>query len=100
MARLQRPFTSEGAFSHSQFRIPSNDVHNVDNIKSDTVINERLVAPTQVVVHDISGEEAEYTLDVYGFQLLKHESQEKTFDDEKMIIKEYYKECEEVYKSV
>jgi hypothetical protein len=100
MARLPRLFTSEGAFSHSQCRIPSNHVRNAHNIESDTVVNERPVAPTQVVVHDVSGEEDEYTLDVYGFQLLKHESTEKTFDDEKRIREYYYKECEEIYKNV
>lgn len=75
-------------------------MRNADNIKSDTVINERPVAPTQVVVHDMSGEEDEYTLDVYGFQLLRHKSKEKTFDNEQRIREQYYKECEEVYKNV
>ena len=100
MARLQHLFTWEGVFSHFQCRIPGNDVHNADNTKSDTVTNERPVAPIRVVVHDMSCEEDEYTLDVHGFQLLKHESKEKTFDDEKRIREEYYKECEEIYKNV
>jgi hypothetical protein len=52
----------------------------------------------KVIVHDISGEEDKYKLDIHGFQLLRHESKEKTFDDEERIKSAYYKECEEIYK--
>lgn len=75
-------------------------MHQSDHMNSDTVTNERPIAPRQAVVHDMSGEEDRYQLDTHGFQLLQHESQEKTFEDEERIKTEYYKECEEVYKRV
>lgn len=52
----------------------------------------------QQVVHDIRGREDEYTLDTTGFEIFKHESVEKTFDDEERIKAVYYPEVEELLK--
>ena len=51
-----------------------------------------------VVVHDISGEEDHYTLDSHGFQIYKHESGEKDFQDDGKIKAEYYPETEQLLK--
>ena len=52
--------------------------------------------PHPVVVHDARGCEAEFSLDVHGFQFLAHESAETEFEDEERIKGVYYKETEEL----
>jgi hypothetical protein len=69
-------------------------------IEGKTVINERPVVPTPVAIHDITGEEDKYTLHTHGFQLIRHESKEKTVDDEARLASAYYAECEELYKKM
>lgn len=56
--------------------------------------------PRPVVVHDARGREHELTLDTSGFQFVKAPSKETAFDDEERIKTEYYKEVEELLKSV
>ena len=51
-----------------------------------------------MIVKDISGEEHKYTLDSHGFQIYKHESNEKTFLDDEKIKAEYYPETEQLLK--
>jgi len=51
-----------------------------------------------VVIHDISGEEAKYTVDSHGFQYVKHESKEKDFVDDEKIKAVYYPEVEQLLK--
>jgi hypothetical protein len=57
-----------------------------------------------VTVTDISGEEEEYTLDKYGFQLVHHESKSKCKDDGykdvNLIKSNYFRECERLLKDV
>ena len=62
--------------------------------------NQRRTIPTKVTVQDISGEEDQYTLDRHGFQLVKHQSKEGTFDDEHRLKDGYYEECGELYKQM
>jgi hypothetical protein len=49
-------------------------------------------------ITDISGREDQYTLDRNGFQIYKHVSQEKLFQDDEKIKDEYYKETEQLLK--
>ncbi|KAK3328660.1 hypothetical protein B0T19DRAFT_425113 [Cercophora scortea] len=51
-----------------------------------------------VLVTDITGNENTYTLDNHGFQLHRHESNEKAFDDDTRIKTEYYAETEQLLK--
>lgn len=50
------------------------------------------------VVHDIRGKEDTVSLDLTGFQFVKHVSAEKDFLDEERIKTVYYKEVEELLK--
>ena len=47
-----------------------------------------------VIVRDIRGAEEDFTLDLVGFQYVKHESREKEFTDEDRIKSVYYEETE------
>ncbi|OKL57355.1 hypothetical protein UA08_07540 [Talaromyces atroroseus] len=51
-----------------------------------------------VKVHDVSGNELDYTLDKNGFQIYYHESKQKAFVDDEEIKKEYYPETEQLLK--
>jgi hypothetical protein len=51
-------------------------------------------------VTDITGDEAQYSLDAHGFQYCQHESQEKDFTDEQAIRSVYYEECRNLVKDV
>ena len=50
-------------------------------------------------VHDIRGEEDKYSLDKNGFEILRHVSEEKAFEDEEEIKRVYYPEVEGILKS-
>ncbi|OQU95228.1 hypothetical protein CLAIMM_01466 isoform 2 [Cladophialophora immunda] len=54
----------------------------------------------QVTVHDVTGEEAKYTLDDHGFQFVTSPSTEKDFVDADRIKDIYYKEVEQLLKEV
>jgi hypothetical protein len=54
--------------------------------------------PIDVKVNDITGEEDKYTFDTHGFQIYKHESEEKDFQDEEKIKNDYYPEIEQLLK--
>ncbi|KAI0373706.1 hypothetical protein BV20DRAFT_936908 [Pilatotrama ljubarskyi] len=56
--------------------------------------------PRAVVVHDARGREDEFSLDVHGFQFVRHVSAEKEFVDDGAIKTGYYKEIEELLKDV
>lgn len=64
------------------------------------ISNKRPHKAQQFVVSDVSGDEDQYTLDSHGFQYCRHKSDEETFTDAKEIQATYYKECEELVKSV
>lgn len=55
-----------------------------------------------VVIHDVRGNENQYTLDANGFQLVKHKCSmtKKEFAEEGNIEKIYYPEIAEVVKRV
>ena len=57
---------------------------------------EKLMMP----VYDIRGKEDDYSLDKTGFQVFKHESQEKEFLDMSRIQNIYYPEIEHILKTV
>ncbi len=58
----------------------------------------RPTVPLQATVHDIRGSEDKYTLDKTGFQIVKHESEEKDFVDDDHIKSVYYPEIEDILK--
>ncbi|KAK3309257.1 uncharacterized protein B0T15DRAFT_430722 [Chaetomium strumarium] len=53
-----------------------------------------------VDVTDISGQEDKYTLDVQGFQVVRHESSVKEFHDDDLTKRVYYPEVEQLLKDV
>ena len=53
----------------------------------------------QKLVHDIRGEEDKYSLDTTGFQIFKHASSEKDFQDDAQIKEKYYPEIEQILKN-
>lgn len=59
---------------------------------------ERPVQPLDVTVHDIRGEEKNYTLDKNGFEIYRHRSTEKDFLDDAQIKANYYPETEQLLK--
>jgi hypothetical protein len=64
------------------------------------ISNERPHLAHDVVVTDVSGDEDQYSLDSHGFQYVRHRSDEKYFTDDSKIRDVYYKECEQLLKSV
>ncbi|OQV02595.1 hypothetical protein CLAIMM_07762 [Cladophialophora immunda] len=59
---------------------------------------ERPVEPVDVTIHDIRGEEKNYTLDKNGFEIYRHTSIEKDFLDDEQIKANYYPETEQLLK--
>lgn len=59
---------------------------------------ERPFEPLDVVVQDIRGREDQFSLDKNGFQIFRHESQEKVFTDDDHIKSVYYPETEQLLK--
>lgn len=60
----------------------------------------RKYRPAEVLVQDIRGREQDFTLDRNGFQLVQHDSLEKSFDNEDRITTQYYAECIELVKQI
>ena len=60
---------------------------------------ERPLQPLSHVVYDIRGKEAQFTLDGQGFQVYRHISEEKSFQNEEEIKRVYYPEIEGILKS-
>lgn len=54
----------------------------------------------QVHINDVRRQEDNFILDKHGFQLVKSDTAEKTFDDEQRIQTLYYDECAELIKKV
>ncbi|KAF2166886.1 hypothetical protein M409DRAFT_66430 [Zasmidium cellare ATCC 36951] len=52
----------------------------------------------RVKIFDLRGREHEFNLDTNGFQLVRHSSREKTFDDEERVKAVYYPEIERLMK--
>ncbi|EXJ89559.1 hypothetical protein A1O3_02626 [Capronia epimyces CBS 606.96] len=59
---------------------------------------ERPYEPLDVSVHDIRGEEKNYSLDQNGFEIYRHASVEKDFVDDDQIKAQYYPETEQLLK--
>lgn len=60
----------------------------------------REVEPHTVTVHDVSGDEAKYTLDGNGFQFVERPATEIAFRDDAQIRASYYPETEKLLKDV
>ena len=56
--------------------------------------------PRSVVVHDARGHEADFSLDVQGFQFARHVSAETEFVDEERIRGPYYEEAVKLLKEL
>ena len=61
---------------------------------------EQPAEPRTMRVHNIRGEEDKYSLDGTGFQVYRHDSRERAFEDEVAIKGQYYEEVEEILKRV
>lgn len=61
---------------------------------------ERPYEPRNVTIRDVSGDEDKYTLDSHGFQYVRSVSIEKDFLDDAQIKDQYYKEIDQLLKSV
>ncbi|RAK80176.1 putative methionine permease [Aspergillus fijiensis CBS 313.89] len=61
---------------------------------------ERPSESVPTTIHDVSGHEAEYTLDGNGFQFHPHVSAEKDFLDDEQIKRVYYPEVDRLLKEV
>ena len=59
---------------------------------------EKPIDTRNLLVHDIRGEEQNYTLDQNGFQIYRNVSREKDFLDDEKIKAEYYPEVEQLLK--
>lgn len=59
---------------------------------------ERPFATHPVRIQDLNGREDQFTLDKNGFQIYKHTSIEKAFENEQQIKDSYYKETEQLLK--
>lgn len=59
---------------------------------------ERPFETHNVTVQDVTGDEAEYSLDSHGFQFVEHVSKEKHFLDDAQIQDRYYKEVDQILK--
>ncbi|PWY87398.1 7alpha-cephem-methoxylase P8 chain related protein [Aspergillus heteromorphus CBS 117.55] len=59
---------------------------------------DRPLTALPVTINDVSGHELDYTLDGNGFQFYYHTSQEKDFEDDEKIKREYYPEIEQLLK--
>jgi hypothetical protein len=64
------------------------------------ITNERPHNAYPFTIHDVTGDEAEYSLDTHGFQYIQHTSAETDFTDEEAIVSTYYKECKQLVKNV
>jgi hypothetical protein len=64
------------------------------------ITNERPHRPHSFTIHDVSEDQAHYTLDGHGFQYCHHVSKEKDFVDDHKIHDDYYPECERLLKEV
>ncbi|KAI2619884.1 hypothetical protein GGR54DRAFT_639649 [Hypoxylon sp. NC1633] len=72
-------------------------------IADNTVKNERPHVPQQVIVRDVTGEEAKYTLDEQGFQFVRHTSKLSglsAFQDDDLVKAEYYAESVQLLKDL
>lgn len=57
-------------------------------------------APVPVKIADIRGSKEPVELDTHGFQLVERETSERRFDDDARIRSVYYKDCEDLVKSM
>jgi hypothetical protein len=64
------------------------------------VVNNRPMISVPTTVEDVTGREADFSLDVQGFQYCNHSSSMKEFHDVSTITTEYYDECAAVMKSM
>ena len=56
--------------------------------------------PRSVIIRDVRGREADFTLDQHGFQIRRLRSGETAFDDEERIKAVYYPEIEALLRGI
>lgn len=61
---------------------------------------ERPFEAHNATIQDVTGDEAKYSLDSHGFQIVPHVSKERNFLDDDQIRDQYYKEVEQLLKDV
>ncbi|KAI1335813.1 hypothetical protein F5Y15DRAFT_419494 [Xylariaceae sp. FL0016] len=71
-------------------------------ISDKTVKNERPTIAQETRIHDITGEEDQYTLDVHGFQLARRATalQPSSFHDAARVERDYYPETEQLLRDI
>ena len=57
-----------------------------------------LLDPRRVDLYNVRGQEDDFSLDITGFEFLRHTSTEKEFTDEAVIKTRYYREVEQLLK--
>ena len=92
---ILRYFTppADGAAPFTIAAAPTNAVS--DEPEGNWQLENRIMA-----VEDVRGKEHAFSLDVHGFQFVRHVSAETEFVDEQRIKEVYYKEAEELLKRV
>lgn len=80
------------------YKYPGDGSRPPPNIAGKPETYDRPSEPLDVTVHDIRGEEDQYTLDKNGFQIYRHASVEKEFLDDEQIKAQYYPEVEQLLK--
>ncbi|KAG9793214.1 high affinity methionine permease, partial [Aureobasidium melanogenum] len=80
------------------YKDPGDGSRPAPNIAGKPETYDRPSEPLDVTVHDIRGEEDQYTLDKNGFQIYRHASVEKEFLDDEQIKAQYYPEVEQLLK--
>lgn len=117
-AAVQRPVDAQPATFHEPYAVTKDseqkpekhDVHTVLNFfkanedgsppaptyvgKPETF--DRPVETHNVVIQDVTGDEAKYSLDSHGFQFVPHVSKERDFVDDDQIKDQYYKEVDQI----
>ncbi|KAL5116007.1 hypothetical protein ACEQ8H_006125 [Pleosporales sp. CAS-2024a] len=69
-------------------------------IEKGRITNHRPHLAHEFTVHDVTGDEDEYSLDTTGFQFCRHASREEKFIDETAIESGYYAECIQLLRAI
>lgn len=87
-------------YGHMNYYPPAEIWKNNDIIPGSAASFRRKFDTHLVQVTDIRGQENDYSLDKNGFQLLKHSSAEKLFEDQDAIKSTVYAEVAEMLKKM
>lgn len=120
-AAVQRPVDNQPTTFHEPYAVTSNNEQKPEKHDVNTILNffkpnedgsppqptyvnkpetfERPVDTHKVVIQDVTGDEANYSLDSHGFQFVPHVSKERDFVDDAQIKDQYYKEVDQILKN-